>query len=146
MGAEFRGKGINVALTPMMNLMRAAAAGRNWESAGADPYLAGVAAANDIQGVQSNGVIACAKHFVANEQVSFKCSLHCFQADLYCRSISGTTRKPKTEPLTNASDSGGSGGQASSSNIDDRTLHEVYALPFAASIRAGVGSVMCSYK
>lgn len=31
MGAEFKGKGVHVALGPMMNLMRAPAAGRNWE-------------------------------------------------------------------------------------------------------------------
>ena len=31
MGEEFRGKGVNVALAPMMNLARAPAAGRNWE-------------------------------------------------------------------------------------------------------------------
>ncbi|KAK3325525.1 glycosyl hydrolase family 3 N terminal domain-containing protein [Apodospora peruviana] len=33
-----------------------------------------------------------------------------------------------------------------SSNIDDRTLHEVYLWPFAESIRAGVGSVMTAYN
>ncbi|KAI9675300.1 MAG: hypothetical protein M1817_001203 [Caeruleum heppii] len=33
-----------------------------------------------------------------------------------------------------------------SSNIDDRTLHELYLWPFASSVRAGVGSVMCSYQ
>ncbi|KAJ7099289.1 glycoside hydrolase superfamily [Mycena belliarum] len=37
-------------------------------------------------------------------------------------------------------------GQVQSSNIDDRTMHEVYAWPFAESVRAGVGSVMCSYN
>jgi beta-glucosidase-like glycosyl hydrolase len=31
-----------------------------------------------------------------------------------------------------------------SSNIDDRTLHEIYAWPVADMIHAGVGSVMCS--
>lgn len=31
MGAEFRGKGMNIALAPMMNLMRAPAGGRAWE-------------------------------------------------------------------------------------------------------------------
>lgn len=31
LGAEFRGKGVHVALGPMMNLVRAPAAGRNWE-------------------------------------------------------------------------------------------------------------------
>lgn len=62
MGAEFRGKGVNVALGPMMNLARNAAAGRNWEGAGADPFLSGVHASLNVQGIQSQGVIACAKH------------------------------------------------------------------------------------
>lgn len=36
--------------------------------------------------------------------------------------------------------------KAISSNIDDRTLHELYAWPFAEAIRAGVGAVMTSYN
>lgn len=36
--------------------------------------------------------------------------------------------------------------QAISSNIDDRTLHELYSWPFAEAIRAGVGAVMTSYN
>lgn len=36
--------------------------------------------------------------------------------------------------------------QALSSNIDDRTLHELYAWPFAESIKAGVGAIMMSYN
>ena len=35
---------------------------------------------------------------------------------------------------------------ASSSDIDDRTLHEIYLQPFLKSIMAGVGSIMCSYS
>ena len=35
---------------------------------------------------------------------------------------------------------------AISSNADDRTLHEIYLWPFAESVRAGVGSIMCSYQ
>jgi len=35
MGAEWRGKGVNVALGPMMNFARVAAGGRNWEGYGA---------------------------------------------------------------------------------------------------------------
>ncbi len=35
MGAEWRGKGVNVALGPMMILARVAAGGRNWEGFGA---------------------------------------------------------------------------------------------------------------
>jgi beta-glucosidase len=42
LGEEFRVKGVNVALAPVAGpLGRAAAAGRNWEGFGADPYLAG---------------------------------------------------------------------------------------------------------
>ncbi|KAJ5093501.1 hypothetical protein N7456_009362 [Penicillium angulare] len=33
-----------------------------------------------------------------------------------------------------------------SSNIDDRTLHELYLWPFAEGVRAGVGSVMAAYN
>lgn len=33
-----------------------------------------------------------------------------------------------------------------SSNIDDRTTHEVYMWGFAEAVRAGVGSVMCAYN
>ncbi|KAI0974693.1 glycosyl hydrolase family 3 N terminal domain-containing protein [Xylaria arbuscula] len=33
-----------------------------------------------------------------------------------------------------------------SSNIDDKTMHELYLWPFADAVRAGVGSVMCSYN
>lgn len=35
---------------------------------------------------------------------------------------------------------------AVSSNLDDRTMHELYAWPFADAVRAGVSSVMCSYN
>lgn len=38
------------------------------------------------------------------------------------------------------------GVDAISSNIDDRTLHEVYLWPFQDSVKAEVGSVMCSYN
>ena len=34
----------------------------------------------------------------------------------------------------------------SSSNVDDRTQHELYAHPFLRSVMAGVASVMCSYS
>lgn len=33
-----------------------------------------------------------------------------------------------------------------SSNIDDRTLHELYLWPFAEGVRAGVGSIMTAYN
>jgi beta-glucosidase len=33
-----------------------------------------------------------------------------------------------------------------SSNVDDRTMHELYLWPYADAVRAGVTSVMCSYN
>lgn len=36
--------------------------------------------------------------------------------------------------------------EAVNSNIDDRTMHELYLWPFADAVRAGVSSVMCSYN
>ncbi|CAM1501300.1 Fc.00g104620.m01.CDS01 [Cosmosporella sp. VM-42] len=38
------------------------------------------------------------------------------------------------------------GVDAASSNIDDKTLHEFYLWPFMDGVRAGAGSVMCSYN
>lgn len=35
---------------------------------------------------------------------------------------------------------------AVSSNLDDKTLHELYLWPFADAVRAGTGSIMCSYN
>lgn len=67
-GEEFRGKGVNVMLGPAMNMYRSPAAGRNWEGYGEDTYLATVAAKNVVAGIQSQGVLATAKHFAGNEQ------------------------------------------------------------------------------
>ena len=64
MGQEHKGKGVNVALGPMMNMGRVAQGGRNFEGFGADPYLSGEAAYETILGMQSGGVQACAKHFI----------------------------------------------------------------------------------
>ncbi len=36
-------------------------------------------------------------------------------------------------------------GASISSNIDDKTLHELYLAPFADALHAGVASVMCAY-
>ncbi|KAJ7246992.1 glycoside hydrolase superfamily [Mycena rebaudengoi] len=72
MGKEHRGKGVNVALGPMTNMGRQAAGGRNWEGFGGDPYLAGVATAETIKGIQDQGVIATVKHYIANEQEHFR--------------------------------------------------------------------------
>ncbi|KAF7537389.1 hypothetical protein G7054_g3752 [Neopestalotiopsis clavispora] len=37
-------------------------------------------------------------------------------------------------------------GEAMSSNVDDRSLHELYLFPFMDSLREGAVSIMCSYQ
>src|SRR5690606_16855892 len=51
-----------------MNLARLPLAGRNFEYMGEDPYLAGVMSVAETRAVQARGMIAMAKHYVANEQ------------------------------------------------------------------------------
>ncbi|OAT09586.1 beta-glucosidase [Blastomyces gilchristii SLH14081] len=117
LGKEARLKGVNILLGPAMGPIGVLpAGGRNWEGFGSDPVLQGVAAAETIRGVQDNGVMATAKHYVLNEQEHFR--------------QEGEWGIPI----------------AMSSNIDDRSLREVYVWPFAESVRAGVASVMCAYQ
>jgi beta-glucosidase len=66
-GKEFKDKGINIMLSPCMNILRNPLGGRIWEAFGEDPFLSGETAAEVIKGIQSQGVIACAKHFIGNE-------------------------------------------------------------------------------
>jgi beta-glucosidase len=68
LGSEARGKGVGVLLGPMMNIARAYQAGRNFEGYGEAPNLAGAMAAAEVNGIQSQGVVATAKHFVCNDQ------------------------------------------------------------------------------
>ncbi|SEF23295.1 beta-glucosidase [Amycolatopsis pretoriensis] len=65
MGAEFAGKGADVVLGPTINLVRDPRWGRNFETYAEDPYLAGAAGTATIQGIQSQGVMAQAKHAAA---------------------------------------------------------------------------------
>ncbi|KAI8063934.1 glycoside hydrolase superfamily [Gongronella butleri] len=72
LGEEFRGKGANVILGPMMNMARTPESGRNFEGFGEDPYLSGVATQITVEGIQSKGVMANAKHLIGNEQETFR--------------------------------------------------------------------------
>ena len=62
-------------------------------------------------------VIACVKHFIGYEQES--------------------ERNPPILIPTSLN-------QSVSSNIDDKTMHELYMWPFQDALRAGAGSVMVS--
>ncbi|GME28443.1 putative beta-glucosidase m [Neofusicoccum parvum] len=117
MGAEAKLKGINVLLAPSVGALgRVVTGGRNWEAFSNDPYLCGAIGAETVTGLQEN-VMAVAKHYIANEQE--------------------TNRIPSSFGLGNAS---------VSSNLDDKTIHELYLWPFQDLVKAGVGAVMCSYQ
>ncbi|KAF2092215.1 glycoside hydrolase family 3 protein [Saccharata proteae CBS 121410] len=122
MGSEHREKGVDVQLGPVVGpIGRSPEGGRNWEGFSPDPVLSGIAVAQSVKGIQDAGVIACTKHFIAYEQEHFR----------------------------QVSESQGFGFNITSvisSNVDDRTLHELYLWPFADAVRAGTGSIMCSYN
>lgn len=115
MGGEYKTKGVNVALGPVVGPVgRVVTGGRNWEGFSVDPYLCGVLASETVSGIQSAGVITSTKHFIGNEQETHRVPAH----DI----------------------------EAVSSNIDDKTMHELYLWPFQDAVKAGTGNIMCSYN
>jgi beta-glucosidase len=82
-------------------------------------YLSGALVAEAVTGLQKS-VISAVKHFVGNEQETNRRS-------------SGSVGAAGVTP-------------AVSSNIDDRTFHEMYTWAFQDAVRAGAACVMCSYQ
>jgi len=109
MGKDARARGVHFILAPGMNIYRAPMNGRNFEYFGEDPFLASRIAVSMIRGIQSQRVIATAKHFAGNNAEY--------------------------------------GRMEVSSDIDERTLREIYLPAFEASVReAKVGAVMDAYN
>ncbi len=109
LGKDSRARGVHFLLAPGMNIYRAPQCGRNFEYFGEDPYLSSRMAVAAIEGIQSQGVIATAKHYMGNNQEW--------------------------------------GRYRVSSDIDERTLREIYLPAFEASVRdAHVGAIMDSYN
>jgi len=67
-GEEARYRNKTMLLGPGVNIYRTPLNGRNFEYMGEDPYLASRMVVPYVQGVQSNGVAACVKHFAMNNQ------------------------------------------------------------------------------
>ena len=68
MGEEAAAQEVAVLLGPGLNTKRSPLCGRNFEYFSEDPYLSGKMAAAYVQGIQSEGIAACPKHFAVNSQ------------------------------------------------------------------------------
>jgi beta-glucosidase len=109
MGKDARARGVHFILAPGMNIYRSPFNGRNFEYFGEDPFLASRMAVGVIEGIQSQGVIATAKHFIANNSEY--------------------------------------GRMDHSSDMDERTMREIYLPAFEASVReAKAGALMDAYN
>ena len=109
LGTEASAMGVDVVLGPGMNIKRSPLCGRNFEYVSEDPHVTARIAAALVEGVQSEGVGACVKHFAANNQ--------------------------ETDRMR------------SSSDVDERTLREIYLPAFEEVIRTtDPAMVMCSYN
>ena len=67
-GEEARYRKKDVLLGPGVNICRTPLNGRNFEYMGEDPFLASTMVVPYVQGVQSNNVAACVKHYALNNQ------------------------------------------------------------------------------
>lgn len=109
LGDEARAKRAEVLLAPTINLHRSPKGGRNFECFSEDPLLSGRLAAAFVRGVQSRGVAATAKHFVANDSEFERNSIDV--------------------------------------QVDERTLRELYLLPFEHAVKdGGAWGVMSAYN
>jgi len=67
-GQEAKAKNRQVIYGPCVNIHRTPQSGRTYENYSEDPYLTARLAVGYIEGMQSQGVAACVKHFACNNQ------------------------------------------------------------------------------
>lgn len=68
LGAEAKWRGKDIILGPGINILRTPLNGRNFEYMSEDPYLISKMVVGYIKGVQDQGISACIKHYLANNQ------------------------------------------------------------------------------
>jgi beta-glucosidase len=75
-GRETANVGHSLIEAPDVNMVRVYQNGRAFENYGEDPYLAGQLAVANIDGIQSQGVLAEVKHYAANDQETDRKTIH----------------------------------------------------------------------
>ena len=153
---EFKKKGYAQTLGPVTGpLGRSVLSGRLFEGFGQDPYLNG-----KLYGLQHNSILnrpgtdpftdlpllSMLSKVKAYKQQASTISvclsliligslLHLSGADIHTfASIGNEQETNRTEPLS---------VDRSSSNIDDRTAHELYLWPWVDAVEAGIACIMC---
>jgi beta-glucosidase len=119
LGREVLTAGKNAILAPAMDIARVPRGGRAGENLGEDPLLAGEIGGAIGGGIQSEGVLAVAKHYVANNFEWLRTGEGSF-----------TRRSPAIDV-----------------RVSKRTLHEIYLEPFRrALVQYGVAGLLGSYN
>ncbi len=80
-GVESRNRALHVLEGPGLNLARAPQGGRHFEYFGEDPFLTGTMAVAEIRAMQKHGIIAMAKHFIANDHETNRTTENAIVAD-----------------------------------------------------------------
>ncbi|MBC7888226.1 MAG: glycoside hydrolase family 3 C-terminal domain-containing protein [Ferruginibacter sp.] len=87
LGSEANARGKDIILGPGINIIRSPLNGRNFEYQSEDPYLVAKMVVGYIKGVQDQGVAACVKHYLANNQETKRSSINVLMSDRALREI-----------------------------------------------------------
>jgi beta-glucosidase len=87
LGSEANYRGKDVILGPGINIMRSPLNGRNFEYLSEDPYLVSKMVVGYVKGVQDQGISACVKHFIANNQEAKRFTINVEMSERALREI-----------------------------------------------------------